>query len=919
MLGLASQAALAGSNTDEAYKLFKSGQYDAAERLFNSELGRDAANHKARYGLTLVAERKGQYDEMLEGFDALDGVAEFAPEISVRRAKQLIRTGQYSDAKKALEKALKKTPDDLHAMVLLGRLYYTLGRKNEGDRTMNAFVQLYNKGKADTAERLTYVGIAMFSQEAYEDANQAFTEASAMDATSVEPYVESGFLYLEKYNQRDADVMFSKALELDPNHPLAHVGMARVFLDSDSDFESADKHIQAALAVNPNLVEAMAVKADMFLADEAIDDAQVVIEQALAINPKELHVLALKASAFYLADDEKSQKATVKELLKINKNYAEVYCTMAHYGEIAHRYRDGITLYEKALELDKNYWRAFVGLGIAYTRIGDDEKGFEYLQKGYDADPYNVRAFNMVELYDRTLKQYDLLQPSDIRYRFHKDELGVLELYMPPLIDGALSLYERKYKFKPIKPISVEIFADLESFSVRSVGLPAINPQGICFGQVITARSPNEGNFNWAQVLWHELAHVFHLQMSDNRVPRWFTEGLAEFETVVARKEWRRELEIEMWLALKHGTMLELKDLNYGFTHAKSLGQVVVAYYQSSLVIEYMEATYGFDKLVDMLKAWGEHKKEPEVFQEVLGVSMDEVDAGFKEWLGKRMSYLDGSFELDIDGYVTNYAALMQDGVDHPDDSEAVAEAGLAELFAFRLEEARALKDKAIALNPDSPRGNHLGGIIALRESAFEDALKYYDKLISLGIDGYTIRCELGFLHLKMGQSDKAIEHYDKAKTFYPNGEEPYRELSKLYLQSGEKRKARAELEKLVQINQNDYPSALTLANMAWEAGETNDARRYGEIALDIYPFEATLHQLMGQVGVKQEDWLLAEREYLAFLVTSPTDPFEGYLGLAEVYVKMGQKQNALDYIERAKATRPGDARISAIEAKLPK
>src|SRR5690606_16602710 len=99
----------------------------------------------------------------------------------------------------------------------------------------------------------------------------------------------------------------------------------------------------------------------------------------------------------------------------------------------------------------------------------------------------------------------------------------------------------RKYEFEPDKPISVEIFADLESFSVRSVGLPAISPQGICFGKVITARSPSEGTFNWAQTVWHELAHVFHIQLSDSRVPRWFTEGLAEYETIVARKEWKRE------------------------------------------------------------------------------------------------------------------------------------------------------------------------------------------------------------------------------------------------------------------------------------------------------------------------------------------------------------------------------------------
>ena len=34
--------------------------------------------------------------------------------------------------------------------------------------------------------------------------------------------------------------------------------------------------------------------------------------------------------------------------------------------------------------------------------------------------------------------------------------------------------------------------------------------------------------------LWHELGHVFPIQMSKNHVPRWFTEGLTEYETTRA-------------------------------------------------------------------------------------------------------------------------------------------------------------------------------------------------------------------------------------------------------------------------------------------------------------------------------------------------------------------------------------------------
>ena len=61
------------------------------------------------------------------------------------------------------------------------------------------------------------------------------------------------------------------------------------------------------------------------------------------------------------------------------------------------------------------------------------------------------------------------------------------------------------------------------------------------FGSTLVMDSPSAedpGNFNWASTMWHEIAHAFHLSMSDHRVPRWFTEGLAVHEQHEARPYW---------------------------------------------------------------------------------------------------------------------------------------------------------------------------------------------------------------------------------------------------------------------------------------------------------------------------------------------------------------------------------------------
>ena len=53
------------------------------------------------------------------------------------------------------------------------------------------------------------------------------------------------------------------------------------------------------------------------------------------------------------------------------------------------------------------------------------------------------------------------------------------------------------------------------------------------------------GSYHWASTMWHELSHVFVLQATKRRVPRWFTEGLAVYEETAASPDWGDRLDPE--------------------------------------------------------------------------------------------------------------------------------------------------------------------------------------------------------------------------------------------------------------------------------------------------------------------------------------------------------------------------------------
>ena len=139
---------------------------------------------------------------------------------------------------------------------------------------------------------------------------------------------------------------------------------------------------------------------------------------------------------------------------------------------------------------------------------------------------------------------------------------------------------------------------------------------------VVTALSPKAAPFNWGQIIWHELSHVFHLQLSKGRVPRWFTEGLAEYETTLARPEWKREDDRLLYDALTSGRLPQLETMNRVFTLARTPRDLMTAYYTAFVAVKYIATRFGMERVRTMLALWGAGKSTPEVVEQALGVTL---------------------------------------------------------------------------------------------------------------------------------------------------------------------------------------------------------------------------------------------------------------------------------------------------------
>jgi hypothetical protein len=295
-------------------------------------------------------------------------------------------------------------------------------------------------------------------------------------------------------------------------------------------------------------------------------------------------------------------------------------------------------------------WSAQVELASWLLRQEDVPAATALLQAAYKGDPYNPVTVNTLRLLD-SLRQFDVLRygsnpqggPALILH-LSPDESAVLAPYVQRLATQALQTYAQRYQFQLRAPVNIEVYPNHDDLAVRTAGLPGLGGElGVSFGYVVAMDSPAsraQNEFNWGSTLWHEMAHVFTLESTDFRVPRWLTEGLSVFE------EWRTgptpgiEIPDYVYVALAQGKALPVAQLDRGFVRPQYPEQLLVSYMQAGLICDFIDRSFGLDQLRALLHAF-EHTTDVSVaLQDSLGLSAAQFDQRFHADLQQRYGAL---------------------------------------------------------------------------------------------------------------------------------------------------------------------------------------------------------------------------------------------------------------------------------------
>lgn len=809
------------------------------------------------------------------------------------RGEAFAAVGKLDEAELAFAEAVK-SPLSFRARALYARLLIDRGRSGQAAPLLQSLIDAYNDDQlgSDRAGALAYVAMAARMLGSPHDANDTFRESALASRKRVETQLEWAELFLDKRDLRHARESAEEALENNPNSPRAHVLMARLQLMQSYDFENAEQHLQAALKVNPSLVSAHVTRAMMALREMDTAAADRNLDTALAINANDLEALSVRAATRFLADDRAGFEEAKAAVLQRNPRFARMYSIIAEYAEWEHRYPELIEMAQQALAIDPEDPSAQATLAINLLRSGREKEGRAALERAWQRDRFNAQIFNLLNLYENVIsKEYEDFSAEPFVLRMHKLERHVLEPYVPPMLHKAWAIMKKRYGFTPQGPVRIEMYADDDSFSVRTTGMPNVGVQGVCFGKVITAVSPNAGPFNWGQIIWHELAHVFHLQLSKNHVPRWFTEGLAEYETVVARPEWQREEDSALYTAFEQDRVPHLIELNRAFTQARSPQALMTAYYLASLSVAYIVERFGWDKMRPMLIAWGEGKRTPEVFKSVLGVDIVDVDRDLRASLHQRLRRFERDFHVDFAAF-EDVPALRKAAKAAPKDADAQAALALGLTAVDAIDEAELAATRALALNPKHPGALFAMTRVGLEHKDLELVQASLRAILATGQDGYVLRSLLARAALIGKQPDVAQKEAEAAIAIDPDQLEAYRvllDVAAAHKARGEAYRplARRALEALARLDQHDPAMQLALIAALREEGDLPALRQAAENAMFVVPGHPDVHYALGE-------GLLAAGQAKAALVELDRALALGHSDRAAVQATRGKALSAL-------------------------
>jgi len=620
----------------------------------------------------------------------------------------LLALGRAEEAEAALREGLGRLPQSLRLQWLGREVAFANGKPEQATVYLGMVRSLYaNRPSAyRSAPDLVVFGRAalLLGADPKIVLSKVYAPAQKAAPGLRDVYLARGELALEKHDFALAATAYEEGLKQRPADADLNYGLARAHEEGDRKTMLAS--LEQALEANPRHAPSLLLRADHAIDGERYAEAEEDLAKVLAVNSDQPDAWALRAVLAHLRYDAADERAARDRALRTWPNNPRVDWRIGEKLSRKYRFAEGSARQRQAIEFDPEYLPAKAQLASDLLRLGDEVEGWRLAQEVHQADGYDVEAFNLVTLKD-TMTAYTTLRSADFEVRMTKHEAAVYGQEVMALLARAQTALVGKYGAELQKPTLVDIFADPKDFAVRTFGMPDVAGfLGVCFGRVVTANSPASTaaqGTNWQSVLWHEFCHVVTLQATRNRMPRWLSEGISVYEERQANPAWGQQMTPAYREMILGKGLIPVRSMSAAFLAPPTPERLQYAYYQASMVVEFLIERHGLDKLLAVLRTLREGNDINRALEQNIA-PIAVIESGFAEYAKAQAKALGPELDWERPAVALGRSAtpdlLTEWAAERSDNYYSLLQRARKALTEKKWAEAKVPLDRLLALYP---------------------------------------------------------------------------------------------------------------------------------------------------------------------------------------------------------------------------
>lgn len=806
---------------------------------------------------------EGKYSEAISLANAINaklGRTSIQEQWPILIAKSQMAIGNYAAALATIDDALKRFPNSIRIRWIGEEVCRFNNDYGRSIKLVAEIGELASRNSWRYRDPPNQILLGKYFLRRKADAKEVlesfFYPVKDRDPSNPEIFRAIGRLALDKHDYGLAAENFARVVELKPRDTAALGQLAESYLPSDS--KSANSAIQKALTINPQHVDSLLIVADQQIGSEDYDKAKATLDQVLKVNPKHPHALAYLAVIAHLENDSTLESKYRQQALDDWPGNPHVDHLIGRELSEKYRFEEGESYQRRSLIYDQDYLPAKMQLAHDLLRLGQELEGWKLADEVFDEDQYSVVAHNLVTLRDQ-ITTFTTLERDGFVVRMDAAEADIYGERVLELLSQAKKSLCAKYEASLKTPIFVEIFPRQQDFAIRTFGLPGgAGFLGVCFGRVITMNSPAAQGArltSWESVLWHEFCHVVTLQKTENKMPRWLSEGISVYEEGLANPAWGESVTAQYREMILGTDLTPVSQLSGAFLRPASPLHLQFAYFESSLVVEYLVKEFGLDSVLKVLNELSLGTPINDALRRHTA-PVEFIDKKFAEFAKLRAeSYAPNANWDELETPANTTAeSWVKWNADHPDNLMGLIEEAKQWLAAQQWSRAITVLEKATQLSSLEKQVYPLLAKAYRKNGEPEKEFKTLEKLATLESDSVELFNRLLEITSANGDWEKNKDYARRLIALNPLLPAPHRYLSMAAEKTGDDQAIIESLRVLSKMNPFDAADIhFRLASVLHRTKQLVSAKRHAIMALEQAPRYRDAHALLLKIVREQK------------------------------------------------------------------